>query len=77
MTMTIKICFISHSSGLMGAEKSLLETIKVLKEEGIKCFVLVPNQGPLVKELEKLKVTYKIFFYRGWVHFFVSPIWKR
>lgn len=75
--MTIKICFISHSSGLMGAEKSLLETIKVLKEEGIKCFVLVPNQGPLVKELEKLKVSYKIFFYRGWVHFFVSPIWKR
>lgn len=52
----MKVCFVSHSCQLGGAETALLETIEVLKEAGVTCYVLVLGHGPLNEELDRIGV---------------------
>ncbi len=63
----MKICFISHSARLGGAEMALLETIEVLQESGAGCYAVLPARGPLLAELEKLGVATVITPYALWV----------
>jgi glycosyltransferase involved in cell wall biosynthesis len=63
----MKVCFISHSSRLAGAEMVLLETIDVLQESGVRCCAVLPSRGPLLTELEKLHVPIMIAPYALWV----------
>ncbi len=50
------VTFFSHSSQLGGGERSMLELIKELKEKNIFSHVVLPNEGPLQAELEKISV---------------------
>lgn len=63
----MKICFVSHSSRLGGAEMVLLETIEVLQESGVDCYAVLPSRGPLLAELEKLRVPAMVTSYGLWV----------
>jgi glycosyltransferase involved in cell wall biosynthesis len=63
----VRVCFISHSWQCEGAEKALLETIEILKDEGIECAVFVPGPGAMVEELIRLKVPYCILPFHWWV----------
>ena len=47
------ISFISHSAGMDGAERSLLDLIAGLKSRGVLCHVVIPGQGPMEDELKK------------------------
>jgi glycosyltransferase involved in cell wall biosynthesis len=62
----MKICFISHSARLGGAELVLLETIEVLQESGVRCYAVLPARGPLLAELQKLHVPTLVTSYALW-----------
>jgi len=73
---SIKICFVSHSAGMGGAERSLLETLDSLKKRGVQSHVILPKAGPLIDELEYRDVNYSIIPYRWWTGK-GSPLWIR
>jgi len=73
----MRICFILHSSGKGGAEKVNLELIDGLKNRGIQCFAILPSDGPLIKELKKINVPFKVIKYKWWMREEGSPLWKR
>ncbi|HAF62581.1 MAG TPA: hypothetical protein DCK95_09695 [Anaerolineaceae bacterium] len=51
---SLSVCFFSHSSGLAGSERSLLElTSELIVDYGALCTVVLPSEGPLVESLEK------------------------
>ncbi|MDD4938191.1 MAG: FkbM family methyltransferase [Candidatus Shapirobacteria bacterium] len=60
------ISFFSHSSQLAGAERSMLELIKELKDKNIFSHVVLPEEGPLQDELDKLTVPYDIVNLSWW-----------
>lgn len=62
----ILVTFFSHSSQLAGAERSLIELIKELKYKKIKSHVVLPNEGPLQKELEEINIPYDIIKLKWW-----------
>jgi len=65
--MEKKVCIISHSSGLGGAELSLLDLVETFRELGLECKVILPYpKGPLANRLEKLGVEYTIIPYGWW-----------
>jgi len=63
----MRVCFISHSSRVGGAEQVLLETVEVLKNGGIECFVLLPARGVLCEELTSLGIPYSVVPYGLWM----------
>lgn len=65
----MNIVFFSHSSDKYGAELFLLETLTCLKEsrENLELTVITPTEGPLISELEKIKVRYRVYPYKWWV----------
>lgn len=72
----MKVCFVSHSSAKGGAERALLELLEALEERGVRCYVLLPSNGPIVDELKKLGVDFCILPYKCWMGV-NSPLWKR
>lgn len=51
----LNICLFSHSSNLVGAERSLLELVtELIRDHGVICSVVLPNDGPLRKKLEEV-----------------------
>ena len=75
----MRILFFAHESQLYGANRSLLNLLGELKYKGIKCFVIVPQYGPICDELNKLKIDYRVIVYRWWVssprvNFFENPM---
>lgn len=65
---SILVTFFSHSSQLAGAERSMIELIKELKEKNIFSHVVLPNEGPLQKELENISVPYDIVSLNWWAN---------
>jgi hypothetical protein len=63
----MKVCFVSHSCQLGGAETALLETIDVLREAGVTCCVLIPGYGPLNEELNRMGVANRGLSYGRWM----------
>jgi glycosyltransferase involved in cell wall biosynthesis len=49
-----KLLFVSHSAGMLGAERSLLEIARDAVDRGYEVVVGVPGEGPLVTALESL-----------------------
>lgn len=62
----MKVCFISHSSQKWGAEKFLLETVLLLRDQ-MEVVVLLPKDGKLCKDLQKNNIDYRIIPYTWWV----------
>lgn len=63
----MRVCFISHSSRIGGAERILLETIEILRSEGIECRVVLPDHGELCTELQRIDVQFSIIAFPLWV----------
>jgi len=54
----LRVAFVSHSAGLAGAERSLLELVgELIADHGVACTVLVPGEGPLRSHLEEAGAT--------------------
>jgi len=76
----VKILFITHYSSLYGANRSLLLLLKGLQGKNIGLMVFAPEDGPLFKELDKLKIPYKKIKYLPWmgvrnkIFFLKSPL---
>jgi len=63
MKVPIKILFISHSSGLYGAERNLLLLVKNINKSNFHPIVALPAGGPLKDEMLRLNIkTYEIRF---------------
>ena len=62
----IDVCFVSHSSHKAGSERSLLELLQGLVEDGVLCHVLLPENGPIEADLKRLSVSYSVISYRWW-----------
>jgi glycosyltransferase involved in cell wall biosynthesis len=73
----MKVCFVSHTARLGGAERSLLETVRVLRAREIDCAVLLPSRGPLLAELERIPVPCRVLPYRWWSAYEGGRRWKR
>ena len=69
----MKILFVSHSSELFGAERSLLEAVAALIEKGIVVEAVVPSEGELATKLRGLGSTVHQIPYTWWV---ASPEWR-
>lgn len=63
----MRVCFISHSAGRYGAELALLELLQGLLRSGIEVLVLVPKKGPLLDELDRLNIEWRIIGYSVWM----------
>ncbi|MEM4204756.1 MAG: glycosyltransferase family 4 protein [Candidatus Methanomethylicaceae archaeon] len=72
----MRVCFVGHSGGLGGAEKSLLEVLKWLNANGVACYVLLPRSGPTEEALRQLGVVYRVLPYRWWMVEQGTPWWK-
>jgi glycosyltransferase involved in cell wall biosynthesis len=64
----INICFLSHSSGIAGAEKAFPKLIEGLMEKGICVHVLIPENGPIEKVLLNKQINYSIIKYTRWIN---------
>lgn len=56
-TRPIKILFISHSSGMVGAERSLLLLLKGIDRKRFEPIVVLPKSGSLENEISNLNIT--------------------
>ena len=56
----MRILFLHGSSDLYGASKIFLQTIKIVKQKGHNCIVVLSSEGPLLSELESLGVQVEI-----------------
>lgn len=66
----MKVCFVSitNDNAFWGADRSLIDTIDVLRERGVEPFVIVPRQGGAVgKEVEARNLPLTVIAYRWWV----------
>ncbi len=63
----MRICFVSHHSGLYGSEGALVELMEALRIQGIECYVLVPYKGPLLQDVKKRGFTASYVPYKWWV----------
>ncbi len=63
----MRVCFISHSEGVFGAEGAMLELVRALEPLGVKALVLVPMHGPIIDRLDSMGVEYRIIHFRWWV----------
>lgn len=63
----MRICFVSHSAKLGGAERVLLETIEILRSQGIECRVILPERGDFCTEVARLRVPYAVVSFAHWM----------
>ena len=63
----MKVLWASHSAGMAGAERSLLEGVKGLSSENLSVQVVLPSSGPLVQALSSLRVPVSVMRYDWWM----------
>jgi glycosyltransferase involved in cell wall biosynthesis len=73
----MKICFISHTEKLGGAERVLFETIAILRGRGIDCYVLLPKEGEFSRRLVALGVPFDFVHNGSWVTWDKPTVWAR
>jgi glycosyltransferase involved in cell wall biosynthesis len=73
----MKICFISHTEKLGGAERVLFETITILKSRGIDCYILLPKDGEFSQRLLTLGVPFDFVYNSSWVTWNKPTVWMR
>src|SRR2546421_2984089 len=63
----MKVLWVSHSSGLAGAERALLEGVRAVASEQISIHVVAPSAGPLTRGIASLGVPVSFIRYRWWM----------
>lgn len=61
-----KIAFISHWSGRGGAEKALLDIMRILRDQGHEPLCVIPKNGGMEEGLKLLRIPYFIFHFNWW-----------
>lgn len=69
MSKSIKILFLSHSSGLCGSERALLDLLKGLDKERYEPLVLLPQEGPLNDHVVLLGIKTIVYPIERWIPF--------
>ncbi len=64
----LRVLAVSHSSGLMGAERSLLDLVTGLPEHGIEADVALPTRGPLQDRLAEAGLRSHVTGHDSWCH---------
>lgn len=65
----IKVLFVSHNSGMWGAERSLLLLLKNIDRKHFEPIVILPGPGPLKEKIDNLNIkTYEV-----WSPWWVKP----
>lgn len=64
----IKVCFISHSSGIAGAEKAFPKLLKGLQGKGLEISVFLPEKGPIEQVLDRKEIEYYVIKYGRWIN---------
>jgi glycosyltransferase involved in cell wall biosynthesis len=64
----ITVCFLSHSSGIAGAEKAFPKLLEGLQERGIKVHLFLPSSGPITEVLAKKNISFDIIPYSRWLN---------
>ena len=67
MKSKINVLFISHSSLIRGAEKSLLLLLQYIDRDLIEPFFLMPKPGPIAQEVIKLGIKTYVIKYGRWI----------
>ena len=62
----MRVCFVSHTAARNGAELALLELLQGLHRLGVQCLVFVPKKGPLLEELDRLNIEWRLVSYPWW-----------
>ncbi|WP_350223881.1 glycosyltransferase [Pseudarthrobacter sp. efr-133-R2A-89] len=72
----MKILFASHSSGLAGAEQSLLHLVREAASRGHTGVVVLPDHGPLVTEIQNVPGSFEVLIRRNrlWMGRRYSPV---
>lgn len=55
------ILFLNASADLYGSDRSLLRTLEQLDKQCFRAMVVLPNQGPLVKEIEAMGIPVLVY----------------
>jgi glycosyltransferase involved in cell wall biosynthesis len=63
----MRICFVSNSANRYGSEIALLELLQGLLKLNVECLVLLPEKGPLLVELDRLGIQWRIIKYPPWI----------
>lgn len=64
---SLSICLFSHSAQLGGSERSLLELVtELIKDYGVICYVVLPQEGPLKQKLEETEASVFTLDYSWW-----------
>jgi glycosyltransferase involved in cell wall biosynthesis len=63
----LRVCLVSHSAGLGGAERALLEMALALRMKSIESFVILPSKGPLLEQLAASRIPCAIIRNYWWV----------
>src|SRR6185312_16854206 len=63
----MRVCFVSNSAARYGSERALLELLQGLLKLNVECFVLLPEEGPLLVELDRLNIQWRIINYPPWI----------
>jgi glycosyltransferase involved in cell wall biosynthesis len=63
----MRVCFVSHTAGRYGAELALLELLQGLISLRVTCLVLVPAKGPLLIELDRLNIEWRVVRFPPWI----------
>lgn len=63
----MNICFVAHLPDLSGANRSLIDLVLALKEEGQNITVIVPRNGELRNKLNTLGIKNKCILSTSWV----------
>lgn len=77
--MTKKVAIFAHASALEGAERSILTTLKNLKEAGWELLVIVRDNGPFNDKLKELQIPFQKLRYGWWETSGsnINPEWAR
>lgn len=73
----MNVCFVAHASKLEGADRSLLETILLLRAEGVSPHVIVPRSGRFVDVLERESIPYTVWPHYWWIGRKAEPLHMR
>lgn len=74
--MTENILFISHSAELNGAERMLLQILKTINRDKFHPYLILPREGILGEEAEKLGIEKEIVPFKWWITE-KSRLWKQ
>ncbi|MEC0169777.1 glycosyltransferase family 4 protein [Paenibacillus graminis] len=63
----MRICFIAHLGDLSGANRSLVDLVCSIQNQGVNVFVITPRKGELSKKLDELDIDNLCIYSGSWL----------